>query len=175
MLLLRAGHRHLDSFALLVLAELAVSVTLTLISSDPRFVLARPAVYTTIAGLYVLATVRTRPFMMQVTRPIAAGGDPIRATAFDRAWTESARFRTAERAQTITLGIMLLAEAVLRVAIVYTQPEHAVLQASLLSQLPAIGLFLLWFLTARFIIVPIASKEVDALMPAGMTPPQHHE
>jgi hypothetical protein len=175
VLLLRAGHRHLDSFALLVLAELGVSVTLTLISSDPRFVLARPAVYTTIAGIYVLATVRTRPFMMQVTRPIAAGGDPIRATAFDRAWTESARFRTAERAQTITLGIMLLAEAVLRVAIVYTQPEHAVLQASLLSQLPAIGLFLLWFLTARFIIVPIASKEVDALMPAGMTPPQHHE
>jgi hypothetical protein len=70
---------------------------------------------------------------------------------------------------------MLLAEAGLRVAIVYTQPEHAVLQASLLSQLPAIGLFFLWFLTARFIIVPIASKDVDALMPSRMTPPQHYE
>jgi hypothetical protein len=66
---------------------------------------------------------------------------------------------------TIGLGIMLLAEAVLRVAIVYSQPEQAVLKASLLSQLPANGLFILWFLVARFGFVPIASKEVDALMP----------
>lgn len=166
-LLLRVDHRHLDSFAILVLAELVIGVVLTLVSSDPRFVLARPAVYTAIAGIYAFTTVRTRPFMMRITRPVASGGDPVRAAAFDRAWSESARFRTAERAMTIALGIVLLVEAVLRVAIVYSQPEHAVLKASLLSQLPAIGLFVLWFLVTRFCIVPIASKEVDALMPRG--------
>jgi hypothetical protein len=164
-LLLRADHRQLDGFAILILAELVVSVVVTLVSNDPRFVLARPAVYTAIAGVYAFTTLRTKPFMMQITRPIAAGGDPVRAAAFDRAWDESARFRAAERAMTVGLGIMLLAEAVLRVVIVYSQPEHAVLKASLLSQLPAIGLFVLWFVVARFAIVPIASKEVDALMP----------
>jgi len=66
---------------------------------------------------------------------------------------------------TISLGLVLLAEAVLRVAIVYSQPEHAVLKASLFSQLPAIGLLVLWFVAARFAFVPVASKEVDALMP----------
>jgi hypothetical protein len=165
-LLLRADHRHLDSFAILVLAELVISVVITLVSSDPRFVLARPAVYTAIAGIYMFTTVRAKPFMMQITRPIAAGGDPVRADAFDRAWSASARFRTAERALTITLGVVLLAEAALRVATVYSQPEHAVLQASLLSQLPAVGLLAAWFVIARFAIVPVASKEVDALMPA---------
>src|ERR1700761_4302781 len=165
--LLRADHRHLDSFAILVLAELAISVVITLVSSDPRFVLARPAVYTAIAGIYMFTTVRAKPFMMQFTRPIAAGGDPVRADAFDRAWSASARFRTAERGMTVSLGIVLLAEAVLRVVTVYSQPEHAVLKASLFSQLPAIGLLALWFIAARFAFVPVASREVDALMPAG--------
>ena len=39
------------------------------------------------------------------------------------------------------------------------------LKASLFSQLPAIGLLVLWFVAARFAFVPVASKEVDALMP----------
>ncbi|HEY2241797.1 MAG TPA: VC0807 family protein [Streptosporangiaceae bacterium] len=164
-LLLRADHRHLDGFAVLVLAELVISVVITLVSSDPRFVLARPAVYTAIAGIYMFTTVRAKPFMMQITRPIAAGGNPVRADAFDRAWPASARFRRAERGMTISLGVVLLAEAVLRVAIVYSQPEHAVVKASLFSQLPAIGLLVLWFIVARFAFVPAASKEVDALMP----------
>src|SRR6201996_7540268 len=171
-LLLRADHSHLDSFAILVLAELVISVVITLVSSDPRFVLARPAVYTAIAGVYMFTTLRAKPFMMQVTRPIAAGGDPVRADAFDRAWSASARFRTAERGMTVSLGICLLAEAVLRVVTVYSQPEHAVLKASLFSQLPAIGLLALWFIAARFAFVPVASREVDALMPAGAAPLQ---
>jgi hypothetical protein len=164
VLLLSADHRQLDTFAVLVLVELAVSVILAVVSSDPRFVLARPAAYTAVAGIYALATVRTKPFMIAVTRPFASGGNPARAEAFDRAWDESAKFRKAERLMTALLGIMLLAEAALRVILVYSEPEQAVLKASLVSQLPALALFILWFVIARFAIVPVASKEVDALM-----------
>ena len=39
------------------------------------------------------------------------------------------------------------------------------LKASLLSQAPAIGLLVLWFIIARLAFVPRASKEVDVLMP----------
>jgi hypothetical protein len=164
LVLLRADRHHLDSFAILVLTELAISVILVLVSSDPRFVLARPAIYSAIAGIYMFATLRTRPFMMGVTRPFASEGNPVRAAAFDRAWQESARFRAGERIMTASLGIMLLAESALRVITVYSQPEHAVFKASLLSQLPALVLFALWFIVARFAIVPVVSKEVDALM-----------
>lgn len=163
-LLLFSGRRQLDSFALLVLAELALSVIMSLVSADSRFILARPAVYTAAAGVYALATVRGKPFMMGVTRPFAAAGDPVRAEAFDRAWYESARFRVAERLMTALLGVVLLAEAALRVVTVYSQPEGAVLKASLLSQLPSVILFVAWFAIVRFVIVPVASKEVDALM-----------
>lgn len=163
-LLLRADRRPPDRFALLVLAELAISVILASVSSDPRFILARPAAYSAVAGIYMFTTLRAKPFMMGVTRPFASEGNPVRAAAFDRAWHQSARFRAAERMMTVSLAITLLAESALRVITVYRLPEHAVLQASVVSQLPALGLFALWFLIARFAIVPVASREVDALM-----------
>jgi hypothetical protein len=156
---------QIDGFALLVLGEVAVSVVLVLISTDPRFILVRPAFYTAIAGLWAIGTCWTgKPFMMQVTRPIAAGGDPLRADAFDRAWITSPAFRRAEQAMTLGLGVVLLLEAVLRVIAVYSQPEGAVLNASLISQLPGVVLFVGFLVAARVFAVPIASREVDQEM-----------
>jgi hypothetical protein len=158
--------RRLDGFALLILVELAATILLTSISTDPRFVLIRPSFYTVIAAIYVLTTVWTpRPFVMQVSKPMAAGGDPVRAEAFERAGRESPRFRRAEQAMTIGLALMLLAEAVLRVVTVFSRPASSVLASSLWSQVPAIGLFVLFFAVARLIFIPRASREVDAFMP----------
>jgi len=158
--------RRLDGFALLVLVELAATIVLTSISNNPRLVLIRPSFYTVIAAVYVLTTVRTpRPFTMQVSKPMAAAGDPVRAEAFERAGRESPRFRRAEQAMTVGLAVMLLAEAVLRVVTVCTHPTSSVLASSLWSQAPAIGLFVLYFAIARLVFIPRASREVDALMP----------
>jgi hypothetical protein len=156
---------RIDGFALLVLGEVAISVLLVTISTDARFILVRPAFYTAIAGLYAIATCWTsQPFMMEVTRPIAAGGDPLRAAAFDRAWRTSPAFRRVELAMTAGLGVVLLGEAGLRVVAVYTQPPDAVVNASLLSQLPAVVLFVGYLVLIRIFAVPIASREVDAEM-----------
>ncbi len=156
---------RIDGFALLVLGEVAMSVVLVLISDDPRFILARPAFYTAVAGLYAIATCWTsQPFMMEITRPVAAGGDPVRAAAFDRAWFSSATFRRVELTMTWGLGLVLLAEAVLRVVIVYTQPRDAVVHASVLSQLPSVLLLVGYIAVIRIFLVPVASREVDAEM-----------
>jgi len=160
------GRTRLDGFALLVLVELAATILLTSITSNPRFVLIRPSFYTVIAAIYVLTTVWTpRPFIMQVSKPMAAGGDPVRAEAFERAGRESPRFRRAEQAMTIGLALMLLAEAVLRAVTVFSRPASSVLASSLWSQIPAIGLFVLYFAVARLIFIPRASREVDGFMP----------
>jgi hypothetical protein len=164
---------QIDGFALLVLGEVAVSVVLVLISTDPRFILVRPAFYTAIAGLWAISTCFAgKPFMMQVTRPVAAGGDPLRAAAFDRAWITSPSFRRAEQAMTLGLGVVLVLEAILRVIAVYSQPEGAVLHASLISQLPGTVLFVGYLVAIRVFIVPIASREVDKemLTPAASAP-----
>ncbi|MEU6559667.1 VC0807 family protein [Nocardia nova] len=158
--------RRLDAFAVLVLVESVAAVVLTSISTDPRFILARPSIYTAIAGVYVLGTATAaRPFMMQVSKAAAAGGDPVRAQAFERAGRESLRFRRAEQAMTIGLGVVLLVEAVLRVVTVYSRPEAAVVSTSLLSQLPGLALLIAYFAVVRIFAIPVVSREVDALMP----------
>ncbi|AHH18811.1 hypothetical protein NONO_c40270 [Nocardia nova SH22a] len=158
--------RRLDAFAVLVLVESVAAVVLTSVGTDPRFILARPSIYTAIAGVYVLGTATAaRPFMMQVSKAAAAGGDPVRAQAFERAGRESLRFRRTEQAMTIGLGVVLLVEAVLRVVTIYSRPEAAVVSTSLLSQLPGLALLIAYFVVIRIFAIPVVSREVDALMP----------
>jgi hypothetical protein len=159
--------RHpLDGFAILVLIELATSVAVTVASNNARFVLIRPSFYTAVAGIYALTTLRSaRPLMMTVSKPMAAAGDPVRAEAFERAGRESVRFRHIEQAMTAALGLVLLAESVLRVITVLSIPQGHALAASLWSQVPAIVLLLAYFAVMLRFFVPRASREVDAFMP----------
>jgi hypothetical protein len=161
------SQRKLDGFALLILLELAATIILTSISHTPRLLLIRPSFYTAIAGFYVLSTLwAERPFMMQVTKPMATDGDPVRAEAFERAGRESFRFRRAEQGMTAGLGIVLLAEALLRVWVVWSSPLSDVVASSLQSQVLGIGLIVFWFVIVKLVFVPIASHEVDSFMPA---------
>ena len=154
--------RRVDGFGLLVLAEIAASVVVTVISDDPRFVLARVAVYTAVAGVYVLFTcVVGRPIMLDATKPMAAAGDPVRAQAFENAWSRNARFRAVVRADTAGLGVVLLAESVLRVLVVYGSTEPNVAVTGLLAQVPAVALIVVWFLLVRVFGVPRARAVVD--------------
>ncbi|ADP82336.1 VC0807 family protein [Pseudofrankia inefficax] len=160
---LLSRRRRIDGFALLVLVEVAMSVALVTVSTDPRFILVRPAFYTAVAGVYAIITCWTaRPLMMEVSRPMAAGGDPVRAAAFDRAWTTSGVFRRVEQAMTFGLGIVLLLEALLRVALVYSHSRSDLFHASVASQLPGLVLFVGYLVAIRLFAVPIASREVDA-------------
>jgi hypothetical protein len=96
---------------------------------------------------------------------MAAEGNPVRAEAFERAGRESARFRRAEQSMTAGLGIVLLAEAVLRVVMVWSHPESNAIVASLWSQILSIGLFVVYFVVIKLVFIPVASREVDSLMP----------
>jgi hypothetical protein len=159
--------RRLDGFALLVLTELALGIALSFVTSgDPRFLVARPAFYTFVAALYVFVTVfRGKAFMFIASRPMAVAGDPKRDIAYDRAWQNSAEFRRLERIGTAAFGIVLLAESVLRVVLAFQFDADEVMASSLVSQLPVIGLFVLFILGFKVILVPRLSKLVEAEMP----------
>ena len=159
--------RKLDGFALLVLTELALGIALSFVTSgDPRFLVARPAFYTFVAALYVFVTVfRGKAFMFIASRPMAVAGDPKRDIAYDRAWQNSAEFRRLERIGTAAFGVVLLAESVLRVVLAFQFNADEVMASSLVSQLPVIGLFVLFILGFKVILVPRLSKLVEAEMP----------
>ncbi|MFF1818570.1 VC0807 family protein [Kribbella sp. NPDC058245] len=160
---MRAEGRRIDAFAVLVLIEVLVSIVVTSISGDARFVLARTSLYLAVGGIFALATTWTdRPMMRSVLKPVAAKGDPERAEAFERVWTRSREFRGLYRAMTFGLGVVFLADAVLRVVIIYSQPADDITQTSLTSQAPLIVLLLVWFAASRALAVPRAERLLDA-------------
>jgi hypothetical protein len=162
-----------DPFALLILLEVAASVVLTSITGDPRFVLARVSLYIAIGGAFCLATTWSdQPLMRAALKPAATKGDPARADAFERVWATSRQFRLLYRAMTAGFGVALLADAVLRVVVIYSQPATAVTESSLTSQLPLVGLIAVWFLAGRGLAVPRAQRLLDAELAAELAAEQ---
>lgn len=60
-------------------------------------------------------------------------GDPLRTAAFERAWERSAEFRSTLRVSAVGWGVAFLADAALRVILVYKLP---VARAVWMSNLP---------------------------------------
>ena len=112
---------RLDALGLLIVAEIAVSVALTVITQDPRLILARPAAYLAVAGVVnLISCFAGRPLSYTAATPMATKGDPVRAVAYEHAWRHSPDLRAIHRQLTAGIGLAMLAYAVIRVLIVYS-------------------------------------------------------
>ena len=141
---------RLDSFGLLVVLEVALSVGLLFVSRDPRVLLLKPAFYVAVGGLWALATLRLgKPLAYESGKPFATKGDPVMLAAYERAFERSPRFRSALRAVTAAWGVAFLLDAVLRVVIVYRLPPAKVDDSLLLSQVPLLALLVLAIVFTR--------------------------
>jgi hypothetical protein len=115
--------RRLDGVGLLVIAEIAVSILVQYLTKDPRLLLIKPSLYSGLGALYLLSTAfGDRPTTYEGARPMATRGDPERRAAYERAWRCSKEFRVLHRVSTLGWAAAFLADAVLRVVIVYATP-----------------------------------------------------
>ena len=129
-----ARARKIDLFGILVAAELAASIALAVGTHNPRLVLARSAVYLVIFGaVLVWSGACGRPMTYPSSRPMATKGDPVRGRAFTAAWQNSAEFRGIHVRLSTTIGLIMVAYAVLRLAIIFTASSvaHAVWAAEI--------------------------------------------
>jgi hypothetical protein len=160
-------HRRVDLLGTLVIAELAVSVVLAIITHDPRLVLARAACYVAVGGLACLtSTVFGRPLTYTGATPMATKGDPDRARAYAAAWDGSAPFRRIHVQLSAVIGAAMLAYAVLRIVIIYT--AASVSQAIWAQEIPGIVLIVgvIALIRTR---VPALSRIVDGFQSAPAT------
>lgn len=105
-------------FAMMVLGLLA-----TVISGNPRQLLARGAWLSAPAGIWTLGTLlRGLPMCSITTRAILPG----RAAVMDRLWATEPSFRQAWRSITAVWGSVLLADSGVRVWMAYTLPVPSV-------------------------------------------------
>jgi len=154
--------RRLDSIGLLVVAEIALSIALLLIAQDPRILLIKPSFYVGFAAIYAFATCLVgRPIGYESAKPIATKGDPERLAAYERAWERSPEFRRTERVITAAWGVAFLADALVRILVVYSFSANQVGESLLLSQGPGIVLIGAALLFTRW-RVPIIRTIVDA-------------
>lgn len=122
--------RRLDLVGLLVLLELATTLTLTLVTRNPRVAALREAAYVLVAGIFCLITLFRRAPLTHVFAASAASfGDPARERAFADAWSSVPRYRRWQRALTASTGVILLAAAVVRAAILLSASEAGLAHA----------------------------------------------
>jgi len=109
-------------FAAMVLGSVAVS----LLAGDSRFLLAREAILTAVAGAWFLVSAGTRrPLSAVFSKPLLEGRFRWPAH-WDELWVRSPRWRRMWRVSSTAWGIGLLADAGARVWLAYTLPPDAV-------------------------------------------------
>jgi len=129
--------RRADAMSLVMLAALAVTAALSLVTGSPRALLARDGLVTAAWAAFMYASLLAqRPVTFTESRPLLEGRrvfDPTArawvrpsAQSWDRLWQQVPRFRQIWRACTVIWGTAILADAVIRVIIAYTLPVGTV-------------------------------------------------
>ncbi|MGI5126707.1 VC0807 family protein [Pseudonocardia sp. CA-107938] len=128
--------RRLDGFGALVVLEIALSLVLLGVTRDPRIVLLKPSFYTALAGVFLIGTcLAGKPFTLDVTRPMAVGGDPRMAAAVDAAAAPGTGYHREHLRLTAVWAAIWLVESVVRGWIVL---QTDVATGVLVSQVPGL-------------------------------------
>lgn len=125
------AHRRVDPVGALMVASLLGALAGSLISGNPRFLLAKDGLLTGLWGAWFVASARGgRPAALVFARPLMEGTSWFGHRSWDLLWATEPRFRRIWRVATVTWGIGLLFDAAIRTVIAYSLP---------IDQVPAIG------------------------------------
>lgn len=129
--------RKIDVIGILVVVEVAASVALAIWTDNPRLVLARSALYLAVLGVVVTwSGIAGRPMSYPGARPMATKGDPVRGAAYTAAWQNSAELRRIHVRLSVIIGILIIAYAGLRLAIIFAASSAS--QAVWAEEIPGI-------------------------------------
>ena len=129
--------RRLPPIAVLTLIALVAGLASALLAGSPRELLARDAWISAPFGVWMLLTLRGRPFCFTVTQTLL----PRRAELMEDLWASDAAFRRVWRSITATWGAVGLVDGALRVVMASTLPVPVV--PVLGAALGVVGLVLL--------------------------------
>jgi hypothetical protein len=144
-----AVRRRLDGLAAVVVGAFVLLLVASLLTGDPRILLARESIVSGGLGLLLLGSCAVgRPVLYAMLRRLYAGKAEVLAR-WDVLWRAQPGFRRVFTLMSLVWGAGLLAEAVIRVPLLYLLPVDALAAVSTLLQLGAIGLLLCWTLWYR--------------------------
>jgi hypothetical protein len=136
-----AAERKLNVLALLMLAVNLAGIVVSFLTGDPRAMIAKDSLVSSVIAFAILASVvARRPLMSAGLKPFMTKGVPERAAAWDRLASGCTRFRRLERAFSAIWGFALLADCLARLVGAYTLPVTTMVWLSTVMVLGAVGL-----------------------------------
>ncbi len=134
------GERKLNVLAALMLAVNLAGIAVSFLTGDPRAMIAKDSVISSVIAFAILGSViARRPLMSMGLRPFVTQGVPERGAAWDRLAAGSSRFRGFELAYSTIWGVALLADCAARLVGAYTLPVTAMVWMSTVLTLSAVG------------------------------------
>ena len=117
------AERTLNVLAMLMLAVNLAGIAVSFLTGDPRTMIAKDSVVSSVIGFAILGSVvLRRPLMSAGLKPFMTKGEPRRTAAWDRLSTASPQFRRLELLFSTIWGVTLLAECAARQAGSYLLP-----------------------------------------------------
>jgi hypothetical protein len=118
-----AAERTLNLLAVLMLAVTLAGIAVSFLTGDPRAMIARDSIVSSVIAVAILGSVvLRRPLMSAGLKPFLTRGVPRRAAAWDRMSAASPRFRRLELLFSTVWGLTALAECAARLVGAYTLP-----------------------------------------------------
>src|SRR5215470_6211404 len=133
--------REPNVLAMLMLAITLAGITVSFLTGDPRAMIAKDSIVSSVIAFAILGSVAVRrPLMSAGLKPYLTRGNAERLAAWDRLSSTSARFRRLELAFSTIWGVVLLAECAARLVGAYTLPVATMVWLGTVFALGAIGL-----------------------------------
>ena len=130
-----------NMLAMLMLAVNIAGIGISFLTGDPRAMIAKDSIVSSVIALAILGSVLARrPLMSAGLKPFLTKGRADRAAAWDRLAASSARFRRLELLFSAIWGVALLAECAARLAGAYTLPVSTMVWLGTAGTLGSVGL-----------------------------------
>jgi len=141
--------RKLNALAAFVGGTFALLLVISLLTGDPRILLAKESVLSGTAGLLLRGScLHGRPLVYAIARKANANKPELLAEWDDR-WHTQPPFRKHFTTLTAVFGGVLLADAIIRLVLVYTLPVNTMANLSPLMHVAALGTLITWSLWYR--------------------------
>jgi drug/metabolite transporter (DMT)-like permease len=165
-------HRRLSPFSFVMAAVFGVGLLFTVVTGDPRFMLVKHSAMAAALGLAFLVTAaRGRPLTLSAQQSF----QPRRARELAEAYAGNPMVRHGHRVASVVWGAGLLAEATVRVVLVYALPIDVMVGVSTGLTVVTFGVLIGW--NARYVAgrtrtsgkpAPAREAQVQAVVPAEL-------
>lgn len=140
-----ALHRRLDEFTILILIFMALTVISFAAFNSARMILIKDSALTGLMGLVFLASLLApRPLTFYFGRKFGTDGSAAGIARWDGFWGDLSVFRRGQRIMTLVWGLALLAEALVRIPLVYVVPLDAMVAISNFLPFVVIAALIFW-------------------------------